>query len=272
MKRKEYNESILKRCIVLLRSRNPSEIYEGAVLSAYLIEQSFKSELKKLNPLLYIDKKNISDEMEVRVVIGKLAKEELNRLKTTTAKRCIAQMCEYKNELVACRANLEELFEMRNLIVHSTDDLPLDANAVAETAVSALRACRKYVIKYSGLFFDKFNPLTSNEFEKLQEKKLNKRISDLKSMLKEHKKIFQKLNKTEITHKIHSNLPGTDRYTWIEETVECPACEQLSLDKVGAVDFDWNPDGILTSGGYRYQCRVCELALSEYEYEITTDF
>lgn len=122
MKRKEYNESALQRCIELLQSRDANEVYEGVVLSAYLIEQAFKAELKKVNLLLYFDKKNISDEMEVRVAMGKLSKEEWKRLKTSTAKRCIAQMCEYKKELSQYKANLEELFEIRNLIVHSTDD------------------------------------------------------------------------------------------------------------------------------------------------------
>lgn len=272
MKRREYNESVLERCTELLQSRDSNEVYEGVVLSAYLIEQSFKAELKKVNLLLYFDKKNISDEMEVRVAMGKLSKEELGRLKTSTAKRCIAQMCEYKSELWPYKANFEELFEVRNLIVHSTDDLSLDENSVAETAVSALRACRKYVVKHSGITSDEFNPLTSKEFEELQEKKRNKRIIDLKAMLKEHKKIFERLNQSEVSQKIHTNLPKTDSYTWIEETIERPACEQSSLDKVGAVDFDWNPDGILTGGGYHYQCRVCELDLSEYEYEIAGRF
>lgn len=268
MKRKEYNENILIRCTDLLQSRDQNEIYEGVVLSAYLIEQAFKSELKKVNPLLYFDKKNVSDEMEVRIAMGKLSIEELNRIKTSTAKRCIAQMCEYKSELAAHKANIEELFEIRNLIVHSTEDLSLDENSLAETAVSALRACRKYVIKYSNISSGEFNPLTSNEFEKLEKKKWKKRISDLKATLGEHKKKYEKLSQSEISQRIHSNLPRTDKQTWIEETVECPGCKQSSLDKVGTVDFDWNPDGILAGGGYHYQCRVCELELSEYEYEI----
>jgi rubrerythrin len=272
MKRKEYNESILERCTELLQSCCPNNIYEGLVLSAYLIEQSFKSELKKVNPLLYFDKKCISDEMEVRVALGKLSKEELNRLKTSTAKRCVAQMCEYKNELAAHKANLEELFKIRNSIIHSTDDLSLNEDSIAETAVSALRACRKYVIKYSGISADKFNPLTSSEFEKMQEKKRKKRIRELKEKIKGHKKIFEKLNQLERSQKIHSNLPKTDTDTWIEDTVQCPACGQLSLDKVGTVDFDWNPDGIIESGEYRYHCRCCELKLSEYEHEIISLF
>lgn len=210
--------------------------------------------------------------MEVRVALGKLSKEELGRLKTSNAKRCIAQMCEYKNELAPHKANFEELFEIRNSVLHSTDDFSVDENSVAETAVSALRASRKYVIKHSGVSVGEFNPLTSAEFEKLQERKYNKRISDLKDRLKEHKKIFEKLDEKEVSSKLRTNLSKLDSYTWIEETFECPACEQTSFDKVGAVDFDWNPDGVITSGGYHYQCRVCELELSEYEYEIVSRF
>lgn len=272
MKRKEYNESILERCTELLQSRDSSEVFEGVILSAYLIEQAFKGELKKINPLLYFDKKSISDEMEIRIAMGKLSREDSGRLKTSNAKRCIAQMCEYRSELAPHRANLEELFEIRNSILHSTDDFSIDENSVAEAAVSALRACRKYVVRYSGISSDEFNPLTSTEFEKLQEKKYNKRISDLKNTLDEHKKDFEKLDQREVANKIRANLPKIDSYTWIEETVECPACEQSSFDKVGAVDFDWNPDGIITSGGYHYQCRVCELELSEYEYELASRF
>lgn len=272
MKRREYNENILGRCTELLQSRDPSEVFEGIVLSAYLIEQAFKNELKKINPLLYFDKKNISDEVEVRVALGKLSKEELGRLKTSSAKRCIAQMCEYKNELSPHKANFEELFEVRNSILHSTDDLSFDENSVAETAVSALRASRKYVIKHAGVYADEFDPLTSKEFEKLQETKHNQRINDLKDRLVEHRKSFEKLEEREVSSRLRSNLPKLDSYTWIEETFECPACEQTSFDKVGTVDFDWNPDGILTGGGYHYQCRVCELDLSEYEYELVSRF
>ncbi len=167
------------------------------------------------------------------------------------------------------KANLEELFDIRNFILHSIDDMPFDENSIAETAVSALRTCREYVIRHSGISVDEFNPLTSIEFERLQKTKHAERIGHLKAMLKEHKKIFEKLSPEEVSRKISTNLPKIDDYTWIEETVKCPACEQSSLDEVSEVDFDWNPDGVITNGGYHYQCRVCELELSEYEYELT---
>ncbi len=270
MKRKEYNESILQRCIKFLQSRDSSEVYEGVVLAAYLIEQSFRSELKMVNPLLCIDHRNIPDEMEVRIALNQISQAERERLKTNNAKRCIAQMCEYRIELQSHKANLEELFEIRNSILHSTDDLLIDDNAVAETAVSALRVCREYVLRHSGITSNQFNPLTSQEFERLQEQKRNKRINDLKAALSEHKGIFEKLSQLEASKRIATNLPKTDDCTWIEETVVCPACGQSSLDKVSSVDFDWNPDGMITSGGHYYQCRVCELKLSEYEYKLAT--
>ena len=170
------------------------------------------------------------------------------------------------------RANLDELFEMRNIILHSTNDLLIDNNSAAETAVSALRACRKYVIRYSGITSNEFNPLTSQEFERLQEKKHNKRIEDLKATLKKHKMIFRKFSQLEVSKRIAADLSKTDKYTWIEETIKCPACDQLSLDNVCAVDFERSPDGVLESAGCHYWCRVCELTLSEYEFMLAKAF
>lgn len=270
MERKEYNRDILERCTEFLQSQDESEVYEGVVLAAYLIEQSFKLELRKLNPLLLFDRKNISDELEIRIAAKGLSKEDVARLKTNNAKRCVGQMCEYKKELQSDRANLEELFEIRNNILHSTDDFLRNHNSAAETAVSALRICRKFIIKHLDIGSDEFNPLTSREFETLQEKQRNKRVDDLKSLLKAHKKEYAKLSEAEISDKIKFNLPKTDDYTWIENTIDCPACGECSLDEIGSVDFDWNPDGIISSGGIGYLCRVCGLDLSEYEYKLAS--
>lgn len=38
MKRKEYNENVLEKCTELLQSRDANEVFEGLILSAYLIE------------------------------------------------------------------------------------------------------------------------------------------------------------------------------------------------------------------------------------------
>lgn len=268
MKRIEYNENILDRCTELLRSHDASKVYQGVILSAYLIEQAFKSELRRINPLLYFSRKNITDEIEALIAMKRLSEEEIARLKTSTARRSIVQICKCKNDLRPHKANFEELFEIRNFLLHSTDDLSFDENSVSETAVSALRACREYVVKYSGISSGEFDPLTSVEFEKLQEKKRNKRLDDLKTTLKEHKKIFEQLEQSEVQQRVEAVFPETDPTIWIEETFECPACGNLSLDEIGSVDFEWD-DGLLsTYGGYRYQCRVCELELSGYEYNL----
>jgi hypothetical protein len=198
--------------------------------------------------------------------------EELSieEFRSNNAKRCIALMCEYRKELAPHKANLEELFWIRNNILHSTDDLVPDKSSAAETAVSALRVCRKYVISHSGVPSHAFDPLTSREFQKLQKKERNTRVSNLNATLREHRKIFEGVDKPEVARRIAINRPRTDSCTWIEETMECPACGQCSLDKVGAVDFDWNPDGVLAGSGVHYQCRVCDLELSEYEHELVS--
>ncbi|MFH1182745.1 MAG: hypothetical protein V1690_00590 [Candidatus Moraniibacteriota bacterium] len=272
MKRKEYNKIILGKCTRLLQSKDQNKIYEGVVLAAYLVEQSFKSKLRGMNLFLYFDQRNISDGQAMRIATNSLSKDDILRAKTIQASNCITRICKCKNKLQKCKANIEELFVIRNFILHSTDDFSYDENSFADTAVSALRACEKYITKNIGISSSEFNPLTSDEFEKLQRNKHDKRISDLKMTLTEHKNIFKKLQQLEIDNRINNNLPETDSSLWVEETVECPACEQESFDKIGAVDFDWNPDGILANGGYYYQCRVCELYLSEYEYEMASNF
>jgi hypothetical protein len=79
------------------------------------------------------------------------------------------------------------------------------------------------------------------------------------------------LGEVEALRRIKENFPKTDRYSWVEETGICPACEYESFDKIGSVDFDWNPDGIIESGGYGHHCRVCELDVSEYEFSLISN-
>lgn len=267
VKRKDYNRTVIKKCVELLKSHDFNDVCDGAVMSAYLIEQVFKLELKKINPLLYFDRKSISDDMEIRIALGNLSEEECGYFKTISAKRCVMQMCECKKDLKMHKANFEELFNIRNFILHSVDNFIFERNKIAETSVSALRVCQKYIKKYSGISSSEFNPLTSDEFNELHKRELNKRMSALKKILKEHKENVEAYGQQEIDRRINI-MPETDNCTWIEETFECPACGYSSFDKIGAVDFDWNPDGIIEGCGFGYSCRVCGLDLSEYEYEL----
>ena|SRR3989338_3094288 len=271
MKRSAFNENMLTRCSRYLQSKDPSEVYEGVVLAAYLVEQSFKCELREISPLLYVDRTNIPEEMEMRIALNKTSPGERGSLNTIKAKRAVAQMCIYDSELKSHKSLLEELFTMRNGILHSVEDLLIDDNSVAQTAVSALRVCRTYVGRYAGVTATHVNPLTSKEFEQLEEDKRKKRIGALRNMLEEHRAKYGKLNQEEVSKRLKTNLPRTDECTWIEETAICPACDESSLDKVCSVEFDWNPDGMLASSGSQYQCRVCELELSEYEYRLIGD-
>jgi len=263
MKRNEYNRDLLEHCIEFLRSKDPNRIYEGVVLSAYLIEQVFKLELRRINPLLYFDRNGVTTETEVDIVLGKLSDEKIKLLKTIKANKCIDLICEYKKDLKPHKTNFEELFNLRNYIVHSIDDIFSDSLKASAIAVSALNICKKY---FSDNFIDVSDILTSNEFDKLQNEKSKKYSAEMKDIIKKHKLFFEELHGKEVERRIKS-FPETDKYTWVETTSECPACGQESFDKIGNVDFDWNPDGIITSAFFYYVCRVCHLNLSEYEYE-----
>jgi len=269
--RTEYNKTLLEKCLTLLRSRDESDRYEGVTLAAYLIEQTFKFYLKGLNPLLYFEHRN-SEGLEIKAATHTLTDEEVKNFPTVKAQKCIAYICAYKPDLEAYRHNLEELFNVRNYIVHSIDDFLYDSESATETAVSALRFCRNYISEYLGIEESGLNPLTSEDFERFQLEEREKRVNSVRKIVDDHKRIFKKLSKKEIEERIDTNLVKTDETTWVEETSECPACHQYSLDKIGTVDFDWNPDGMLEMGGYHYLCRVCELELSSYEYDILPNF
>ncbi len=266
----EYNKSLLEKCLDLLRSRNQPDRYEGVTLAAYLIEQTFKFYLKELNPLLYFERKS-SEEPEIKIVTGILTDEEIKSFATVKAQRCIAYICIYKPDLAPYRHNLEELFEIRNYIIHSVDDFLYDSVSATETAVSALRFCRDYVASYLGISQHELNPLTSEDFERFQSEEREKKIKVILDNIRDHRKIYKHLSEDKVQERIDTNLVETDEMMWVEETVECPACNQISLDKIVTVDFDWNPDGVLELSGHHYLCRVCELELSSYEYDIAVD-
>jgi len=268
IRRAEYNKDILEKCVDLLQSHNAHEKYEGVISAAYLIEQTFKSVLAKLNPLLCVDRNKVSEESEIKMILKKLSNEELKKVKTVDARKCVAYVCAYKKDLQQHKANFDELFDIRNYILHSTDDFFYDADLASETAVSALRACQKYIAKHLQIEPNDFNPLTSQEFNDLQEKERKQRITDLQDLLKEHKKLYKKLTEKEVEERQERNTPETDSMSWIEETLNCPACNYDTLDHIVSVDFEWN-DGMVTGGsGSSYLCRVCELELSEYEYNM----
>ena len=267
LSRIEYNKSLLEKCLALLRSHDETDKYEGVVMASYLIEQTFKIYLKELSTMLYFERRN-SEESEIRIVTGALTDEDIKNFTTVRAQKCIVYMCAYKSDLAPYRHNLEELFDIRNYIVHSIDNFLHKPNAAVETAVSALRFCRDYIAQYLGIRKRDLNPLTSKDFERFQSEARENKLKIILDGIKDHKKMYKKLSRGEIQKRIDTNLVKTDEMMWVENTFECPACNEISLDKIVTVDFDWNPDGTLELSGHHYLCRVCELELSSYEYGI----
>lgn len=43
----------------------------------------------------------------------------------------------------------------------------------------------------------------------------------------------------------------------------CPACGNKSFHYIGYVDFDWNPDGVITLSSAWLTCRLCEVKIDE---------
>jgi cell division protein FtsB len=251
-----------------LRTGHSNSVCRGAILAAYLIEQAFKSELRRLNPLLYFDKRTLPEEQALSIAAGTASTEAVSKLRTASARVVVMQVCLLRKDVAAYRAVLDELFRIRNCLLHSVDDLETDTTAIAETCVSALRGCRKYVSRIAKVKAGSVNPLTSAQFEALQVREHRKRLSAIAAKLADHQERFSSLSPDEIERRRAINFGSSDGMVWVENTSVCPACGNEMLDQIVSVDFDWNPDGIITSSGVEYRCRICDLRLTEYELEL----
>jgi len=86
-------------------------------LLAYLLEQSFKSELRQINPLLYFDRKFISEETEIRIARNELSGDDARHIRTSGVRKVVGQCALLTSNYFHIKPNLDELFEMRNHIV-----------------------------------------------------------------------------------------------------------------------------------------------------------
>jgi len=72
------------------------------------------------------------------------------------------------------------------------------------------------VVKHSRISPDRFNPLTSKEFEVLEKERHQKRIDDLKSMLDEHRKLFESLIPADFRKRLSKSRVGGDSTAWMK--------------------------------------------------------
>lgn len=267
MLRWTFNGHVVRRCIDLLKSKNDHEIYESVIHAAYLIEQSFKEELRQINPLLYFETSNLSPERLAQLAKGTIPMEELLKLKTISAQKLIQLMCEIHPDLKSKQEKFLELCHLRNIILHSTDSFPVIETA-AEAAASAIDAARTYIISCSDLAEEDVNPLSSREFDELQRQKVLDRLELLKTKLEYYKAEYNKLSQEEKKGRSVKNKPKENEQSWIEATRECPACKEDMFDEIVTVDFDIS-DGLVTGdAGSTWVCRICELELSKYEMNL----
>jgi hypothetical protein len=264
MTRKEYNNNVLNKCLSLLKSRSEFDVYAGVILAAYIIEQSFKSELKMINPLLLYVGSRISGSDALKIATNSLPTGKV--IKTINASKCVEYICNAPSNLSSHKPNIKRLFQVRNMLLHSIDDIP--ETSIAEIAISALRACRDHINEYCNLDFAK-NPLSSKEFEQLQKQEREKIVQELKELIGKHKSIFDGIPTAEVKNR-NNDIPKLDPLAIIHTTGICPACGQESFDEIITADFEYGPDGELESehAFTIFRCRVCELELDGYDYEI----
>jgi hypothetical protein len=271
MERRKFNTAVVQKCIELLKSDNEEEQAEGVLKAAYLIEQSFKLEIRSINPLLYFDTRKLNAKTIAKVAANKLSVEELLKLQTVQARDLIEQICELRTDLEPSFANFEALCAIRNKLMHSVDNIP-NIKGEVETAVSALRAAAAYVQKCADA--KGFNPLTSKEFQDYQAKIRSEHEDKLLERVYKHRKIFEDIEAEGMIENHQANNRDRiicDGDTWIEETIDCPACAQNTLHLIVSVGFEYDDGVILGGSSAEWYCQTCELELSQYELELVQE-
>lgn len=262
-KRSDFNHEIVHECLELLKSPSENDQCKAIVFSAYLIEQGFKIALSKINPLLCVDKKQLTPQKEVLLASKRLTTEQSADIKTITASDCLEKACALDARLLPYKNNITDLFRFRNFILHSQEDIYFDPEIAAGQAISALRICKKHICRSLKLARSEFQPISSTEFRRIEYEGLLKELKELRKSIVAHKKAYSQMTPSSINERL-THLHGifNDIYT-------CPACGEKSFQEITDVDHDWNPDGIISTAVTHYECVTCDLHLSSREEDLS---
>ena len=240
---------------------NPLKLVESIIFSCIAIEKIIREKLQIINPAL------ILSEIDP-FAIAKLSKKENQLIKKPLKKIKIksANILTLFNrfflfcEGVKYRNGLERLFEIRNEIVHSSNEY------VNESLINIILT--KYAFPFMKMYSGIFDKKLWEEINRMAKIAHDMFQVDLNKKITAAKKKFDLLSEHTLKQKLESKLIlGLDES---EERLNliCPACRKLTTSLVAGIDIDYNPDGPPTTNVYSYTiCRACNLELDSIEYK-----
>lgn len=236
-------------------------LLETVILSCVLVEAIVKSQLKKINPTLILDR---IDSETVALVSGKekqlLVKPayEISDVKTASITMLMERFSKFK-DISQYQAGLRKFFDLRNKIVHSADNISLQEN---EISILLTKHVFPFIKEYVSV-----NQRIWQDIEKISYVAHDHYRRSLVKTITEHRREAEKLKPEEVEKRIASKLTLEKTESIEKEDLVCPACYNPSMVLINGVDVEYE-DGEMVPHGYKYGiCKVCDLQLDFLEQE-----
>lgn len=236
-------------------------LLETIILSCVLVEAIIKSQLKKINPTLILDK---IDSETIALVSNKtkrlLAKPtcEISDVKTASITVLMERFSKFK-DITPYQAGLRKFFDLRNKIVHSADNVSLQENEISILLT-------KYVFPFIKEYVN-VNQRIWQDIEKISHVAHDHYRRNLVKGITEHRRAAEKLKPEEVDKRIASKLTLEKTESVEKEDLVCPACYNPSMVLINGVDVEYE-GGEIVPHGYKYGiCKVCGLKLDFVEQE-----
>lgn len=249
-----------------IKNENDSfSLLETVVLSCITVEAIVREKLKKINPALLLDQ---IDPVSIALLSNKKDKlattpvKEISDVKTANISVLIDRYLMFYRKS-GYKDSINSLFNLRNRILHAAQDNIIDKYNLTLLLTRSIFPFIKNYVKVSEdkwFHIEKIKKIAYSDFK-----------LDLVQKIVEFKEHADKMTKEE-KEQLFKEPPYVDKdEESLANNLLCPACGYSSVSLVSGVDFDWNPDGILTNGYYLARCRVCEIEFSKNEFEEIAD-
>ncbi len=151
----------------------------------------------------------------------------------------------------------------RNTITHDPDH-EFDKWEAQARLIKLFVNNRELFEKHLSLVISEADLSKVNSALKTTEQRIANRLDNI---IRSTRDEFNKLSEADQQERIDEGYGDISAEGSVIDDMFCPSCKNLTLHYLFTVDFDWNPDGVITSGSTWFECHACGLTMSEYDFE-----
>lgn len=258
---------------------NPRKIVSCVIKTQTSIELIFKEVIKQICPALILEKVD-DDGLQVAKVfnLGEkmldksvLEKTEIRTVNFTTLLKRFSKFYDIQTSF----NKLLKLNQIRNGLVHHEISLEIGE-------VNLLLA--KDIFPFLHSFLVSLNPNPSlppkpgmllmdlnkglwDKLAKVEKEMVNKFGGTLTMKIEHFKQKSESLSEPQKESLAKCEVTIDENESILEENFDCPSCRNQNMAFVVGVDYDWNPDGVITNTYDYMKCPICGLKINSDEMD-----